>query len=471
MLSAALSLCFAPPSSAATFSGDFSSYGGAVYDGGSVADAVNDVAVDTFSVGGPYVYVVGQGNSTYSDWVIIKYDGAGVKLASATIAGAAGNYDYPYAAALDGAGNLYVAGCLVNSGMYCDAAVRKFSPSLVQLASHTYDGSGYPDAFRGLAWDPQGRLVAAGYTDNASDGGILLFRYDTGLVFQSSAAYYIPGQYNRAMSVAVSTAGDVFLGGERVAGVYDVLTLKFDANMVFKASAVFDNGWTDRGTGIVLDPWGNVYVVGETRPSSSNLDFGVFKYTPSLVRLASATYGGGGGDWATAALWEGSDLLVTGQHTNATPDWITLRYSTGLALKGSVTYDGSGADTSYAISRGTGDLVYVAGESVGASNLDFRTRQISITSLGMTPPPSIGAAGFSGVGTSSLTAVWTSGYPNGTLYYARLSTGPFPNGYGGNVSSDTYNLSAGFTGLNLNINYYVQVGTAFAGPFVSMGST
>ena len=41
------------------FSNDFSFFGGAVYDGGK-NDYASDVAVDTISAGGPYIYAAGR---------------------------------------------------------------------------------------------------------------------------------------------------------------------------------------------------------------------------------------------------------------------------------------------------------------------------------------------------------------------------------------------------------------------------
>jgi titin len=87
------------------------------------------------------------------------------------------------------------------------------------------------------------------------------------------------------------------------------------------------------------------------------------------------------------------------------------------------------------------------------------------------PNGSLAPAGFSGVGTSSLTAAWTSDWPNGTVYYSRISSGAFPNGFSGNASSDTLNPSAWFSGLAANVTYYVELGTSPAGPFIQLGST
>ncbi len=88
------------------------------------------------------------------------------------------------------------------------------------------------------------------------------------------------------------------------------------------------------------------------------------------------------------------------------------------------------------------------------------------------------AAAFTNVSSSALTANWTAnGNPAGTRYRAVLSSGASPstNGFAGNLSSTTLSLSSLFSGLTLNVTYYVDVqainhnGVATA--FAVLGST
>lgn len=85
-------------------------------------------------------------------------------------------------------------------------------------------------------------------------------------------------------------------------------------------------------------------------------------------------------------------------------------------------------------------------------------------------PAALVPAGLSGVGVSGLTAGWGSTFPPGTVYYAELSTAPFPNAFSGNRSSATLALSAAFSGLDANTSYYAQVSTSLAGPFTGLGA-
>ena len=95
----------------------------------------------------------------------------------------------------------------------------------------------------------------------------------------------------------------------------------------------------------------------------------------------------------------------------------------------------------------------------------------------LTVPPNVpGAAGFTGLGTTQLTANWTAnGNPVGTLYNAVLSTAPSPgtNGLTGNTTVSSTNLAATFTVLNPNSLYYVDVNASSSGgksAYASLGS-
>jgi phosphodiesterase/alkaline phosphatase D-like protein len=91
---------------------------------------------------------------------------------------------------------------------------------------------------------------------------------------------------------------------------------------------------------------------------------------------------------------------------------------------------------------------------------------LRLTSTTLTTP---GPGPFSAVESSSLTASWTlNGNPAGLLYIAQASTGS--NFSGTLVTSQTYALSADFTGLTANTTYHFRV-RASTGLFAALGST
>ena len=84
---------------------------------------------------------------------------------------------------------------------------------------------------------------------------------------------------------------------------------------------------------------------------------------------------------------------------------------------------------------------------------------------------SITSSPFTNISPTSLTANWNSTFPSGTIDYAELSTGTFPNNFSGNLSSATLNDFATFSSLSWSTTYYAEVSTSPTGPFTNLGST
>src|SRR3989339_120608 len=127
------------------FSGDFSQSGGAVYDGGS-NDGGRAIAVDTITIGGPYIYVlIGSSVGATEDTIIAKYDSFGNVITTATFHSVHVNdiigSDYLSGIDIDNSGNVYVCGIISTSPVtnWQDSIIIKYNSSLVLLSSTTYN--------------------------------------------------------------------------------------------------------------------------------------------------------------------------------------------------------------------------------------------------------------------------------------------------------------------------------------------
>ncbi|MCG3205053.1 MAG: hypothetical protein KCHDKBKB_01770 [Elusimicrobia bacterium] len=94
---------------------------------------------------------------------------------------------------------------------------------------------------------------------------------------------------------------------------------------------------------------------------------------------------------------------------------------------------------------------------INGSTSAWTTEEVSTATLAEVPLTV--ASTWTAVNFSSLTFAWTNGNNPEfiTKYVAEISTAAFPNSYGENQSSTTYNLNAGFTGLRPGVTYYAQV--------------
>jgi hypothetical protein len=96
------------------------------------------LAVD--GAGNVYVAGFSYGSGTSDDYATIKYDPSGNEIWVARYNGPGNNNDYPVSLAVDGAGNVYVTGSSYGSGTNNDYATIKYDSSGNELWAAHYDG-------------------------------------------------------------------------------------------------------------------------------------------------------------------------------------------------------------------------------------------------------------------------------------------------------------------------------------------
>ena len=166
-----------------------------------------------------------------------KFDGSGSTLLFCTYLGGSGD-DRAYAATVDAAGNIYVAGRTTSSNFPVasalqttlkgseDGFVLKLSAGGNQILFSTYLGGSGADAVNGIAVDPAGYIYLAGDTSStnfpvysgfssASQGGqdafvTKLTPSGNAIVYSS----YLGGQAtDHATAITVNAAGNAFVTG------------------------------------------------------------------------------------------------------------------------------------------------------------------------------------------------------------------------------------------------------------------
>ncbi|TBR26242.1 hypothetical protein EPO15_00510, partial [bacterium] len=366
-----------PPAAPITlsFTGSFGQPGGAVVASqNGQHEYSRGIAVDTVTVGGPYVYVIVASTDspdlTDPDLqYLVKYGPTGVKLASAALAGNDGGN-----VVLDAARNVYV-------GETLETAFWSGGPSWIS-------------------------------------------KFDKDLVFLSSAA--LP-------AAVISTLGDMvsdgtYLYANTIADGFGATLLKLDASLALLASYDYPNANLNRGSGVALDAAGNVYsVVGSSSPGHRFLKLDA-NLTPVFDRDVSSLFPGSEDVFIafSGANLYGVMMDTAGVHVHV------RRFDSGLNYLASSTFTaaGSGMSNRAKIATGADGDLYVLGMSSHVGVLRYDTALNLLSTAAFAP----GAAAGSALAATDLGDIFVAGAAfNGTDFDAvvrrldlRSGGGPAP---------------------------------------------
>ena len=270
-------------------------------------DVANAIAVD----GSGNIYVAGVtgeswGGGPQEDYLTIRYYPNGDTAWVRRYNGPADSCDWVYAIAVDGSGNIYITGKTDGSGTYYDYATIKYYPNGDTGWVRRYNGtaSSYDVAYD-IALDSSGNICVTGY----SDGAGTFADYTTIKYFPNGDTAWVR-RYNgtgngddRAQAIAVDDSGNVYVTGDSWGGEtdYDYATIKYYANgdtWVRRYNGP-GNG-EDGATAITIDDSGYVYVTGTSWGSGTNEDYATIKYDSSGNELWVKRYNGPGNGYDDA---------------------------------------------------------------------------------------------------------------------------------------------------------------------------
>ncbi|MBI5800331.1 MAG: immunoglobulin domain-containing protein [Verrucomicrobia bacterium] len=317
--------------------------------GGAGFDAVNAVAVDT----GGNCYIVGNyegianfgsvaltnsSASSFSDVFIAKFDTGGATVWARSL-GVAAFSDLGSAVALDGAGNVFVAG---------QSTFPSFSG--VALTNHgrifvaKYDNSGNPQ------WARKAGGGSTGQSDTA-----------TALAADAAGNVYLAGVF---ASAAANFDGSLALANE---GGLDAFLARFDGTGGLQWVRQLGGAQESRANGLAVDAGGNAYIVGEftgtmqlpgtslsTALSDQNLFIARFSAAGAVDWARQA--GGPLQDSARAVTVRGTNVFIAGYFSGAAvfgPDTLVSVASTFDAVLARLDTNGTFA---FAQQAGGSDL-------------------------------------------------------------------------------------------------------------------
>lgn len=223
---------------------------------------------------------------TDSDAFVSSFDDAGAYLGTYQISSTSGTTytdDYASAVALDSSGNIYVAGTTygdigdqTNSGV-CDAFLTKFDYQGIYVWTCEF-GSNDSDSGRALAVDGSGNVYVAGDTwgalplkTNLGERDAFLRKY-TGAGVALWTSQFGTAGWEEVSGIALDASGNVYVLGNTdramgpgpSSGGTDVFIRKYDSlnNVIWTRQA--GNGNSTSGKGIAADASGNTFVFGNT---------------------------------------------------------------------------------------------------------------------------------------------------------------------------------------------------------------
>jgi uncharacterized delta-60 repeat protein len=334
---------------------------------------VRALAIDGFG----NVYVAGDRckNGNY-DYTTVKYDSIGNQLWADSYNGTGNGPDFVRALAVDDLGNVYVTGYSEGSGTFRDYATIKYDPNGNQLWVSRYTNSAYDEAYA-IVVDGSGNVYVTG--ESAYDYATI--KYDTNGSQLWVARYSGPG-YNTdcASSLFVDNLGNTYVTGYSSNGSNsDYATVKYDMNgnqlWVARYNGPGDN--RDYAHDLSVDTLGNVYITGYSYGSGTSYDYATIKYDSNGNQLWVARYSGPEDKWDIAyalALDSLGNVCVTGRSYNGETgyDYVTIKYDTNGNQLWIKRYDGpiSDYDRAYDIAIDHEGNICVTGSSKDAESSD-----------------------------------------------------------------------------------------------------
>src|SRR6266446_5413886 len=321
--------------------------------GGSADDYGYSVAVD----GNGNVYVTGESFATWgspvraysggADSFVAKLDSSG-NLIWNTFLGGNGNDDEGLGVAVDGSGNVYVAGL---SNATWGSPVRAYSGGYDSFAAKL-DSSGH------LIWNTF--LGSSGFDEGY------------GVAVNSSGNVYVTGTSSASWGSPVR----VYSGG------VDSFAAKLDSSGKLIWNTFLGGSGDDYGFGVAVNGSGNVYVTGfsnaiwgsPVRAYGSSLDAFAAKLDSSGNLTWNTFLGGSGDDYGASVAVDGSGNVYVEGYSFATWGSPVRVYSGGadsfgvkLDSSGNLIWNtflgGSGDDYGYGIAVDGSGNVYVTGDS------------------------------------------------------------------------------------------------------------
>lgn len=283
-------------------------------------DSLDDFPVAIAVDGNGDIYVAGasKDSTTLEDYVVLRYSSSGSLIWTAGY-----NYnnlqDYAASLVLDNNGNPVVTGASANSATAWDYATIIFDKSSgAQIAVNRvgFPGIGI-DEPSAIAKDAAGNIVVVGSADSNGNKNIKIARFSPQLALLWTQSFDGAGLEDKGLSIGVTDSGHIYIAGytERSASVYDFITLKYDSTGSLLWSQDYRSavpGGSARASQLAVTANGGCKVVGAVMNNIGNMELRAIGYSASGELDWVQAYDGPGNDGATSVLVDGNSVYVSG---------------------------------------------------------------------------------------------------------------------------------------------------------------
>ncbi len=281
---------------------------------------------------------ISANTSSNNDLLLLKYNSAGAEQFVKIIGGGSNLDDNGSASLVDGSGNIYTVGALVNNSSAKDA---------------------------------------------------VMIEHNTGGILQFNKAYNGEGEFTDKAIALCSSSGFVYSTGYSYVYGQDrnFCTIKYDAagNKVWVKIFNGPGSDTDEPRAISADGSGNIYVAGRSKNANGDYDMFIIKYNAIGDTIWTKNYDGGvaGDDEVNDMAVDGNgNVYVTGSSDGdpsllVNSDYLTVKYSSAGALLWATPYNGNGGadDKAYSVALDNSGNAYVTGRTWNGTDYDIQTNK------------------------------------------------------------------------------------------------
>ena len=289
-------------------------------------------------------YVTGVTSDNFqSDLTTIKYDSSGFRLWTQTYVGP-GPVNIPRRITLDNQRNVYIVGFTSGDSSYLDFVTIKYSnPGLFQWVRRFNGPANGTDMGRRITADADGNVFVTGNSEGiGTNGDYATIKYNPAGIQQWVSRYNGPGNYNDVpLAIDADNSGNIYVTGQGwgTSSQEDYTTIKYSSSGVQQWVSIY-NGPGDSSDvpyEMKLDSLNNVYVTGYSKGIGSTSDYATIKYSPAGIQQWAVMYNGpGNSDDAALSMALDRDLnvYVTGRSigSGTGSDFATIKYSQPIGI-------------------------------------------------------------------------------------------------------------------------------------------